>query len=215
MGTGWIAVAEYAIGESPLRPAAVEVLPDDVVAAMVARKEGELEALRLELKGALDTAERAERRLSAYPAAAFIGDDFEADVLADAARRAAEMRGFLGPSGNGDSSRVTVASPAERPRPSVVNADATASLTRLPESLADTLRRVEADRPNALPTPLVSSFVAQMLAEFRPAPESGQDVPADQGQTTRGRWMTNVPVYGRPAGDDGEFEALRLQIKGS
>ena len=72
----------------PSKPSPVEVLPTAVVDALAERNERDLQSLRRTLKLALEDAELAELRISGHPAAPFIGDEFEAEVLAYVAANA-------------------------------------------------------------------------------------------------------------------------------
>jgi hypothetical protein len=64
-------VTDLAVSDHSPDPAPThEVVPGDEVRELVARKEREIEALRLELQGALQEAAEAERRLARLPAAA-------------------------------------------------------------------------------------------------------------------------------------------------
>ncbi len=69
-------------GGSPVRPDLAEILPVAVVEALVARSEGELRTMWLELQEIAGSAESAERRLKANRVAAVYDDAFESDVLA-------------------------------------------------------------------------------------------------------------------------------------
>jgi hypothetical protein len=69
-------------GGSPVRPDLAEILPVAVVEALVARSEGELRTMWLELQEIVGSAESAERRLKANRVAAVYDDAFESDVLA-------------------------------------------------------------------------------------------------------------------------------------
>src|ERR1700694_4773123 len=83
------AMAESAsIFRLPSKPSPVEVLPTAVVDALAERNERDLQSLRRTLKLALEDAELAELRISGHPAAPFIGDEFEAEVLAYVAANA-------------------------------------------------------------------------------------------------------------------------------
>ncbi len=78
--------------DEPLpKPDIVDVVPVETVEPLMARHEEELRALRLELEEALRSAETAERRLSAHPAAAVYDDAFEGQVLAHVSRSVSEL----------------------------------------------------------------------------------------------------------------------------
>ena len=64
-----------------IRPAAVEIMPVDEVAAITARHDELINSLERELVVALQEADAAEARLREHPAARVIDDDFEAFVI--------------------------------------------------------------------------------------------------------------------------------------
>jgi hypothetical protein len=80
-------VTDLAVSDHSPDPAPThEVVPGDEVRELVARKEREIEALRLELQGALQEAAEAERRLARLPAAAEPSEPAEESSTAPAPR---------------------------------------------------------------------------------------------------------------------------------